>query len=200
MGCDECPPYGIVGFAGFDSFKGISDLVLPSNFGVVTGLNAGVPIPGLRDYGFGWQIGLSYGVYDLDGRVAAADESHSQQQTFVTTGFFRKAQCDQRLSFGVVYDWMYNTEWGIAGNDPTMGQWRGQIEYAASGCNGIGLWAPSETLLPFSASAALSSRIDRSAKSTCSGTTSSARAPTVGCGSVCPTTAGTTATRASPTG
>ena len=41
MGCDECPPFGIIGFTGFDSFKGISDGEGPSNFGLVTGLNAG---------------------------------------------------------------------------------------------------------------------------------------------------------------
>ena len=120
----------------------------PSNFGLVTGLNAGVPIPGLRDYGFGWQVGMSYGVYDFDGRVRRRGRIRgiAQQQTFVTTGFFRKAQCDQRLSFGIVYDWMYNTEWGIVGNDPTLGQWRGQIEYAVSGCNGVGLWGAKRDL------------------------------------------------------
>jgi len=115
----------------------------------VTGLNMGAPIPGLRDYGFGWQVGISYGVYDFDGRipvVAGESAAGAQQQTFVTTGFFRKAQCDQRLSFGIVYDWMYNTNWGFFGNDPTLGQWRGQIEYAVSGCNGIGLWGAKRDL------------------------------------------------------
>jgi hypothetical protein len=153
MGCDECPPWGIVAFSGFDAFKGISDEDGPSNFGLVTGLNIGVPIPGLREYGFGWQIGLSYGVYDLDGygrfdtngRPIGAT-AHCQQQTFVTTGFFRKAQCDQRLSFGIVYDWMYNTDYGLFHNDPQLGQWRGQIEYALSGCNGFGLWGAKRDL------------------------------------------------------
>jgi hypothetical protein len=143
LGCDNCPPWGIVGSVGFDSFKGISDYLFPSNFGVVTGLNAGAPIPGLREYGFGWQTGVSYGVYDFDGRVpfvAGESTTHSQTQTFVTTGFFRKAHDDQRLSFGIVYDWMFNSEWGITGNDPILGQWRGQIEFAFNGCNAIGFW------------------------------------------------------------
>jgi hypothetical protein len=153
MGCDECPPWGLVGFTGFDSFKGISDFDSPSNFGLVTGLNFGAPIPGLRDYGFGWQVGISYGVYDFDGfgrydsdGTLVGQTAHCQQQTFVTTGFFRKAQCDQRLSFGIVYDWMYNTDYGLFHNDPTLGQWRGQIEYAVSGCNGIGLWGAQRNL------------------------------------------------------
>ena len=30
---------------------------------------------------------------------------------------------------------------------PTLGQWRGQIEYALSGCNAVGIWGPCATLL-----------------------------------------------------
>ena len=40
---------------------------LPEQFWRVTGLNAAMPVPGLRDYGIGWQLGMSYGVYDFDG-------------------------------------------------------------------------------------------------------------------------------------
>jgi hypothetical protein len=68
------------------------------------------------------------------------DPARSQEQVFVTTGFFHKAKCGQRVSFGLVYDWMFNREWGEFGNHPTLGQWRGQIEYAVSGCNAIGFW------------------------------------------------------------
>ncbi len=136
-GCDECPRAGIVGFFGLDSFKGFSDAFLNSNFGVVGGLNSALP---LGDSGINWQLGMSYGVYDVDGRVALENQAQSQEQVFVTTGFFHKAHDDQRLSFGVVYDWMLNNNWGIIGSDPTMGQWRGQIEYALSNCNSLGVW------------------------------------------------------------
>lgn len=139
LGCDECPGRGIIGFAGFDSFKGISDLTGPSNFGAVAGLNSALPVPGLNDYGVDWQLGMSYGVYDVDGRYTSQNAAQAQQQIFVTTGFFRKAGCDQRLSFGLVYDWMVNNNWGILGSAPTLGQWRGQVEYAVSGCNAFGL-------------------------------------------------------------
>jgi hypothetical protein len=142
MGCDECPCRGIVAFAGLDSFKGISDGTYPSNFGAVTGLNGAIPVPGLSDYGINWQLGMSYGIYDIDGSASPASASaNCQQQVFVTTGFFHKADCDHRLSFGLVYDWMINSEWGSLGIDPTLGQWRGQVEYALSGCNSVGLWA-----------------------------------------------------------
>jgi hypothetical protein len=141
LGCDECPSRGIVGFAGLDAFKGISDGSYPSNFGAVTGLNAATPIPGMKDYGLGWQLGLSYGIYDFDGRGQQGDtQAQSQTQIFVTTGFYRKAKEDQRLSFGLVYDWMINNNWGVFATTPTLGQWRGQVEYALSGCNAVGMW------------------------------------------------------------
>jgi len=143
LGCEEgCERLGIVGFAGLDSFKGIADGARQGNLGTVSGINVGLLLPGLGEYGFGWQTGLSYGLYDFDGRSSTFDDSaRSQQQIFVTTGFFRKAKCDQRISFGLVYDWMLNEQWGEYGVHPTLGQWRGQVEYALSGCNAIGLWA-----------------------------------------------------------
>jgi hypothetical protein len=140
-GCDGSPQRGIVGVFGFDSFKGISDSHHQSNFGAVTGLNAAMPVPGVSDYGIGWQIGMTYGAYDLDGNQnAAGNPARSQQQTFVTTGFYRKGNDDQRLSFGLVYDWMLNDNWGHLGTNPTLGQWRGQVEYAMSDVNGVGVY------------------------------------------------------------
>jgi len=141
LGCDDSPQRGIVGIFGFDSFKGVSDSYYNSNFGAVTGLNAATPVPGLSDYGIGWQLGMTYGVYDIDGGIRYPGTSaQSQQQTFVTTGFYRKGNADQRLSFGLVYDWMLNSNWGLYGTHPTLGQWRGQVEYAVGDCNAIGLY------------------------------------------------------------
>jgi hypothetical protein len=141
------PPFGLVGSFGLDSFKGIADGDWPSNFGAVTALNSGILLPGVEDYGLGWQFGMSYGIYDFDGRASApAELSHCQQQTFVTTGFYRKATGDQRLSFGLVYDWMWNTNWGEFGTDPVLGQWRVQVEYAVDDSNGIGVWGTKDDL------------------------------------------------------
>lgn len=142
LGCeDECEKVGIVGFAGLDSFKGISDGSYQSNFGAVTGLNVGSMLPVMEDYGLGWQTGLSYGMYDLDGRSSTlSDRAASQTQLFVTTGLFHKAKGDQRISFGMVYDWMFNEQWGVYGTSPRLGQWRGQVEYATSAHNAFGVW------------------------------------------------------------
>lgn len=138
LGCDCCPCRGIVGFAGFDSFRGVSDDLF-SNYGAVAGVNASTGLFGLADYGIGWQLGMSYGAYDWKGSSFAKPRT-TQQQVFVTTGFFRKAAGNQRLSFGVVYDWMINDNWGRYGVNPTMGQWRGQIEWAFSGSNAVGIY------------------------------------------------------------
>jgi len=135
-GCNADPPYGMVAFAGVDAFKGISDGSLTSNAGSVFGLNAGTPI--LQDFGLGWQAGVSFGAYDIDGHPFELEET--QQQIFLTMGVFRKARQDQRVSFGIVYDWMSNNNWGVYANNPTLGQWRGQIEYALSNDNAVGLW------------------------------------------------------------
>lgn len=146
LGCEAEPAFGIVGAAGLDSFRNIADKT-QSNFGEVTSLNAGLLIPGAEDFGLGWQSGISYGVYDFDGRITGGDDpARTQQQVFVTTGFYRKAGCDQRVSFGLVYDWMLNNEWGYYGRTPTLGQWRGQIEYAVTECNGVGVWGAQRDL------------------------------------------------------
>jgi len=87
LGCDDnCSPFGIVGFGGIDSFKGVSDGGFNSNFGAVTGVNSAVA---LGDTGFDWQLGMSYGVYDFDGRTTV-NTSTSQQQIFVTTASFTR--------------------------------------------------------------------------------------------------------------
>ena len=141
LGCDECPPFGIVGLVGLDAFKGVSDGQFEDNFGTVVSLSAGMPVFGLRDYGIGWQIGMSYDAYDYDGTGwALFDREGVQQQIFFTTGFFRKAHDDQRLSLGVVYDWMLNSYWGMFSTSPTLSQWRGQVEYSLGGCNALGAW------------------------------------------------------------
>ena len=206
LGCDPCPDYGIVGFFGVDSFKGISDGDYQGNFGAVTGLNAALPVPGLRNYGIGWQLGMSYGVYDFDGRDSSFDhQGQCQEQIFVTTGFFHKAEGDQRLSYGVVYDWMINNNWGVFGTAPTLGQWRGQIEYALSGCNAVGVWGcvrdlRSQQNTSTSMGYRCLSKPGASTRSTSSGITSSRRAPIAGCGSASPTTGVSAATAVLATG
>ena len=131
---------GFTAFSGTDTFRGPPEGSFQSNFGVVNGLNAALPV--VEDWGLGWQLGGSYGLYDFSGRSSpAVHQSGAQQQIFVTTGFFRRALPGQRFNFGVVHDWMVNDNYGQFGLSPTLSQWRGQIEFACSDFNSLGVWA-----------------------------------------------------------
>jgi hypothetical protein len=143
---DPCPRVGWLGFAGADSFRGVSDGTNQNNNGFVTGLNGAAPLPWLGAYGIGGQLGGSYGAYDLNGRSsndpndANPQFSNVQQQIFVTAGVFRRADADHRLSAGFAHDWMFNNLFGTYANSPTVSQWRVQVAYALGACNEIGLW------------------------------------------------------------
>jgi hypothetical protein len=139
--CVDCPKFGFEAFQGFDTFRGPPDGAGPSNFGEVTGANAAIPV--YQPWGIGWQLGASYGLYDFSGRTAPAPQvqtTGAQQQIFVTTGIFRRANNGQRLSFGFVHDWMVNNNYSQYALSPTISQWRGQLEWAMSGVNSFGVW------------------------------------------------------------
>jgi len=145
--CDVCraaggdgPRLGFTAFTATDTFRGPPEGSFQSNFGTVNGLNAAIPV--VERWGVGWQLGASYGLYDFSGRSSSAPQlSGAQQQFFVTTGCFRRAQPGQRASFGLVHDWMINDNYGQYGLSPTLSQWRGQFEWAFSGSNSLGVWA-----------------------------------------------------------
>lgn len=140
--CQDCPRFGFLAFTGADTFRSIVDGDFQSNFGSVTGANAAAPFPGSEELGLGWQLGASYGVYDFSGRSSSMSHPNgAQQQIFITAGFFRRGNAGQRLSFGMAYDWMINHNYGFMAASPTLGQWRGQAEWAFSGLNSLGVWA-----------------------------------------------------------
>ncbi|HXT58648.1 MAG TPA: DUF6666 family protein [Pirellulales bacterium] len=140
--CQDCPRFGFLAFSGADTFRNIADGAFQSNFGSVSGLNAAVPLPRFEALGLGWQLGASYGVYDLSGRSSSTSHpSGVQQQIFITTGFFHRGNDGQRFSYGLVYDWMINNNYGASAVPPTLGQWRGQAEWAFSSFNSLGIWA-----------------------------------------------------------
>ncbi len=137
--CEEGPLLNIIGFAGFDAWKTQADTDWPSQFGIVNGVNAGAPIPLLSRYGIGGQLGASYGIYDWQGRETGEDGS-SQEQIFVTSGLFRRADAGMPFNFGLAYDIMLNDNFGEDSTEPYLGQWRGLIGFALSARNEIGWW------------------------------------------------------------
>lgn len=140
-GCDGCPGLCLVAWGGLDTFRGITDGTFPGNFGLVSGLNVGHRLPGIfNEMGIGWQTGASYGLYDLQGRIAGGENASSQEQFFATTGFFRRSQAGSPLTFGMVYDWMINDNFGVFSREPFLGQWRGQIGWALGERTEVGWW------------------------------------------------------------
>lgn len=139
---EGCPLLNIIGFAGLDTWKTQADTDWPSQFGVVNGVNAAAPLPGLSRYGIGGQLGASYGIYDLQGRETGGDgdRGSSQEQLFITSGFFRRADAQMPFNLGVAYDAMINDNFGEDSNEPYLGQWRGLIGFCLSARNEIGWW------------------------------------------------------------
>ena len=136
-------------FYDVDSWRGVGDrgsfFARPSNNeGGSTGFNFATrlgPVSEMTSLSF--QFGGSYGIYDWNGRpfnAAALTTTQAQQQVFITTGFFKRADDDSSWSYGLVHDWMINQAWGAYAVNPTLGQWRGQIAYALDNSNEIGLW------------------------------------------------------------
>ena len=138
---DPLPRHGRGVVTGFDSWRArIADGSSQNNNGVHTGINFGTPLPAVERFGVGWQLGGSYGAYDFMGRDSAQPTNQPQQQIFLTTGLFRRADVGKPFSGGVVHDWMLNNNFGVYAQSPTLGQWRGQVAYAVGARNEFGLW------------------------------------------------------------
>jgi hypothetical protein len=137
-------------FAGADLFKSIGDRLtninggtgsLTDSFGLVTGFNTGF---GVGESPFRGQVGASYGVYDLRGRIRLVPQATSpEEQQFSTTGIYKRgdmANAGDPFSFGVVVDQLHFNNWGINANEIDLGQLRGIVGYALNGWAEIGAW------------------------------------------------------------
>ncbi len=136
-------------FTDVDSWHGVADRssffgAATSNDGMSFGANYATRLGRLSELtGIGFQLGASYGVYDWNGRpftFGTLNTTEAQQQTFVTLGFFKRADAYSRISYGFVHDWMINQGWGAFAVNPTLGQWRGQVAVAFDDRNEIGTW------------------------------------------------------------
>jgi hypothetical protein len=139
--CDTCPNHGLYAFVGYDAFRGIADGSRENN-GIDTGVNFGTRLGEFSDWTeIGFQLGGSVGVYDWSGtnyRLSRQDQA--QTQGFITYGFFRKANENCPWSAAVVQDWMLNSNFGVFAENPTLGQWRGQLGYSVNAWNEVGIW------------------------------------------------------------
>lgn len=132
--------YGAYLYSGYDSFRGISDGTYNDNSGFTYGANLGVPIPGLRRFGVGGQLGGTYGLYDLNGRASMPGNQDVQQQFLFTGGFFRRPTEPVPIGIGFVYDGMVNNAYGVFAQSPYFSQWRGQLSVAFTEYMEVGAW------------------------------------------------------------
>lgn len=133
---------GLYLFHAYTSWHGVSDGSGGNNNGLLYGANYGAPLGIFGEAtGIGFQVGGSYGLYDLDGRTSGFSNDAVQQQLFLTTGLFRKADEYTNFSVGVVYDAMLNQNFGQFAASMTLSQIRGQIGYRLNDHHEIGVWA-----------------------------------------------------------
>jgi hypothetical protein len=118
----------------------------PGSVGGFASLNLAIAIPKDK-YGIGGQIGGSYGLYDWDDRGSntTGNTKALQQQAFLTVGLFRRTPDCSGLNAGLVYDVMFNKQFGVFALNPIVGQLRGQVGYLIKGGNEIGVWATVDT-------------------------------------------------------
>jgi hypothetical protein len=141
VACDQCPNRGLVAFVSYDSWKGRPDRGWQNN-GIVAGLNFGTRLGRISDWtGVGFQIGASAAAYNWSGTdFRTRNNDQAEPQGFLTYGLFRKANENSNWSAAVVQDWMFNSNFSVFGQNPTLSQWRGQLGYALSAKNEIGIW------------------------------------------------------------
>ena len=142
--CENCPKRGMILFSGFDSWRGVADGNRQNNNGGSSGFNYGTRLGRISDVtGIAFQAGGSFGLFDFSGRSnvgGTLNTVDAQTQTFFTAGFFKKANENSPISYGIVHDWQANQNFGVFATNPTLGQWRGQVAYATSATNEFGAW------------------------------------------------------------
>lgn len=143
-----CPSIRFGGDAAIalDFFRSLPDGSWAGNSGAFASLNLALGTS-KEHYGFGGQLGGSYGLYDWDGRGSNITENTKafQQQAFITGGLFRMAPDCSGFNAGLVYDLMFNKKFGVFALDPLIGQLRGQLGYLIQGGNEVGLWSTVDT-------------------------------------------------------
>ncbi len=137
-------------FLAGDGWKNVVDDDHNNNFGVRTGFNMGLGMPG--PHAVRGQIGDSYGAYDLHGReqplqtlfpdLRLSHDDAVEQQVFATAGLYKRSRisCGDPLAWGAVYDLMYSRSTGDAADELLLGQLRGYVGYALNQRNEVGSW------------------------------------------------------------
>ena len=144
---DESRSTGLVYSLDYDAFRGVPDGGWENN-GIRLGFNFASRLSRATDLtGISAQVGSSIGFYDWAGTdYRAQNQANTQTQGFLTYGLYRKPNENSRFTAGLVQDWMFNSTYGIFGQNPTLSQMRGQLGYAVSASNEFGIWGTAHVL------------------------------------------------------
>jgi len=134
---------------GFDSFRSRGDGImllgpfspaLGNSTGAVGGFNTAFA---LGDSPIRGQIGGSYGIYDWKGRWLPFSDASAEQQTFITFGLSKRSDiCNgDPIAWGVVFDQMFDHQWGFLADEIYLTQFRLFGGYAINECNEVGVMA-----------------------------------------------------------
>ena len=139
-------------FSGVEAFKSSGDTEIPpgpssgfmNSAGFVNGINTGFRLGNSKMRG---QIGGSLGIYDAKGRDTTPNNSAAETQVFLTTGVFKRSDITKgdRVSWGLVYDQLWNSQYGLRSDDIYLGQFRGIVGLALNECNEVGVWGTAKT-------------------------------------------------------
>ena len=144
-GCD-CGNWrqNLVGFSGAEAFKTLADSDYPNNAGFVNGLNTSFKLGGSKIRA---QAGGSLGVYDLKGRDFGPNRNQTENQIFLTTGLYKRSNicAGDRLSWGLVYDQLFDHQHGLFTDDIYLGQIRGITGIALNQTDEVGFWGTAHT-------------------------------------------------------
>ncbi|MBA3237087.1 MAG: hypothetical protein H0T62_01900 [Parachlamydiaceae bacterium] len=132
---------GLSGFAGFENFRGMADGNVGDNNGAHFGAELVCPLPYLDMYKVGVQLAGSVGAYDFAGRATTYHHKKAiQYQEFLTAGFFIYPSSFCPVGIGIVSDWMFNKNYGIYAQRPTIQQYRAKVSYFMTPNDEMGFW------------------------------------------------------------
>ncbi|MCB1113951.1 MAG: hypothetical protein KDK62_04275 [Chlamydiia bacterium] len=118
----------------YDYFRSLPEGSWNGNNGAYVSLNTGAPVLDFLDF----QLGGSFGIYNWDGQdnIVFENTSNPMYQGFITTGFTYK---ENQYTLGLVYDWMFTSNYTVFNVAPAVDQLRGKFGYQM--CNSeIGVW------------------------------------------------------------
>jgi len=130
-------------FAGAEAFATKADDQFSNQFGATGGVNTAL---GWNGCPLRLQMGARLGVYDFYGREGTggtgSNPGQSQERVYVTTGFFKRSQvqCGDPWSYGLVWDYVSDSNFGEEDSAIDLHQLRTRFGYALNCRNEVGFW------------------------------------------------------------